>query len=100
MEVYGKILSIVLPVYVFLFLIELYFDKKLNAHVIKGMDSISSMSSGMVNGVKDVLGLSVSIITYSWLYSKIAVTNIPDKWWVFVLAFFALEFQGYVVHSS
>jgi alkylglycerol monooxygenase len=98
MEVYGKILSIILPIYVALFLIELYFERKLNAKVIKGMDSISSMSSGMVNGVKDVLGLSVSIITYSWLYSKIAITQVPDKWWVFALAFFALEFQGYVVH--
>lgn len=98
MEIYGKILSIIIPIYVLLFLIELYFEKKLNAKVIKGIDSISSMSSGLVNGVKDVLGLSVSIITYGWLYSKIALTHVPDVWWVYVLAFFALEFQGYVVH--
>lgn len=98
MEVYGKVLSFIIPVFTTLFLIELYFNWKMKAQVIRNMDTISSISSGLANGVKDVLGLSVSIISYTWLVEKVAIIHIPDSVWVYVIAFMALEFQGYVVH--
>lgn len=98
MEVYGKVLSFIIPVFTTLFLIELYFEWKFKAKVIQSMDSVSSISSGLVNGVKDVLGLSISIITYTWLVDKVAIFHVGESVWVYVMAFMTLEFQGYVVH--
>jgi hypothetical protein len=37
------------------------------------MDAVSSVSSGMVNSLKDVLGLSITLISYDWIASKIAL---------------------------
>ena len=67
METYGKILLIASPLFLALVVLEKvygYFAKK---HPFKQMDMISSLSSGFTNSVKDVLGLSVSILSYQWM---------------------------------
>ena len=62
------------------------------------MDMISSLSSGITNVTKDVLGLSVVIISYAWLVNKIAIIHIKPGVWVYIAAFIALDFAGYWVH--
>jgi hypothetical protein len=37
------------------------------------MDAVSSVTPGMVNSLKDVLGLSITLISYDWIASKIAL---------------------------
>jgi hypothetical protein len=37
------------------------------------MASVSSMSSGMTNAVKDVLGLSITFLSYEWMVSRMAL---------------------------
>jgi hypothetical protein len=32
--------------------------------------TVSSVSSGMVNSLKDVLGLSITLVSYDWIVSK------------------------------
>jgi len=59
---------------------------------------ISSLSSGITNVTKDVLGLSVAIISYGWLTNKVAVTQIDSGWPTYVIAFIALDLAGYWVH--
>jgi hypothetical protein len=34
------------------------------------MDAVSSVSSGITNAVKDVLGLTLTFISYDWMISK------------------------------
>jgi sterol desaturase/sphingolipid hydroxylase (fatty acid hydroxylase superfamily) len=62
------------------------------------MDVISSLSSGMTNSVKDVLGLSVSIMTYPFLLKKFAFFTIENTVLTYVIVFVVLDFKGYWVH--
>jgi hypothetical protein len=52
----------------------------------------------MTNVTKDVLGLSVVIISYGWLMDKVAVVHVPSGWITYAVAFIALDFAGYWVH--
>jgi sterol desaturase/sphingolipid hydroxylase (fatty acid hydroxylase superfamily) len=60
---------------------------------------ISSLTSGVTNVTKDVLGLSIALISYEWLVEHIAVTHIKATWLTYVVAFIVLDFAGYVVHA-
>src|SRR4029077_16604325 len=55
-------------------------------------------SSGITNVTKDVLGLSLVIISYEWLADKIAIIHIKPGIGVYIVAFIALVFAGYWVH--
>ena len=61
-------------------------------------DAVSSLSSGMTNVLKDVLGLSVSIITYEWLVGEIALFTIENTIVVYFIAFMVIDFYGYWTH--
>ncbi|MDZ4703877.1 MAG: sterol desaturase family protein [Saprospiraceae bacterium] len=98
MAAYGTILNIIVPIFFLLYFIEQGFEWYLGKKVIRGLDSISSFSAGVTNVVKDVLGMTISIITYGWLVDKIALTQIEATWAVYVIGFIAVDFQGYWTH--
>ncbi|MCK6694960.1 MAG: sterol desaturase family protein, partial [Thermoanaerobaculia bacterium] len=98
MEAYGAILNLVIPVFFILYFIEKIVAWRRGAHVIRGLDSVSSFSSGITNVVKDVLGLSVGILSYQWLVNKVALVHIEATWLVYAAAFLVVDFQGYWVH--
>lgn len=91
-------MNIAMPIFVILFLVELFFEWRMGKKVIRGLDAVSSFSSGLTNVTKDALGLSVSIITYTWLVNHIAIFHIEATWLVYVIAFVAIDFQGYWTH--
>jgi alkylglycerol monooxygenase len=99
MEAYGKILLIAMPVFLLLVLFEKWYGWRKGKDTVRSMDMISSLSSGVTNVTKDVLGLSVALITYEWMLSKIAITHISATWLTYVIAFIVLDFAGYVVHA-
>ena len=72
MEAYGKILLLAMPAFLALVLLEKGYGLLRGRDTYRNMDMISSLSSGITNVVKDVLGLSVTILAYSWLVSKVA----------------------------
>ncbi len=98
MELYGKILLFAMPTFLFFVLLEKGYGILVGKDTLRNMDMISSLSSGITNVVKDVLGISVSIITYSWLFKHLAVFTIQNTIAVYVIAFIVLDFQGYWVH--
>ena len=98
MEAYGKILLIAMPAFLFLVLFEKWWGWYRGKDTVRNMDMISSLSSGITNVTKDVLGLSVAIISYEWLVNKIALIHIQSTLWVYIIAFIALDFAGYWVH--
>jgi sterol desaturase/sphingolipid hydroxylase (fatty acid hydroxylase superfamily) len=98
LEAYGKILLIAMPVFLFLVLFEKWYGWLKGNDTVRNMDMISSLSSGITNVTKDVLGLSISILTYSWLVNKVAIIHIQSTLWTYVIAFIALDFAGYWVH--
>jgi alkylglycerol monooxygenase len=98
MEQYGKILLIAMPAFLILVLLEKWYGWRKGYDTVKNMDMISSLSSGVTNVTKDVLGLSVAIISYQWLLNHFALTHIKLSWLTYVVAFIVLDFAGYVVH--
>lgn len=99
MEAYGTILNVVMPIFVILFLVEKVVEWRRGAKVIRGLDSVSSFSSGITNVVKDVLGIGISVITYEWLVQRVALTHLAaNSVWAFVIGFIVVDFQGYWVH--
>jgi sterol desaturase/sphingolipid hydroxylase (fatty acid hydroxylase superfamily) len=98
MELYGKLLNIAVPFFIFFFAIEKIVEWKKGLHVIRGLDSVSSFSSGITNVVKDVLGIGVTIITYGWLVNHIAIFHIEATVLTYIIAFLVIDFQGYWVH--
>lgn len=98
MEAYGKILLVAMPAFLFLVLFEKWWGWRKGNDTVRTNDMISSLSSGVTNVTKDVLGLSVAIISYGWLVNKIAIVHIQATWAVYLIAFIALDFAGYWVH--
>lgn len=98
MESYAKILLVAAPVFLLLVLAEKLYGFLKFRDPFRSMDTISSLSSGYTNVLKDVLGLSITILGYEWFYSKVAVFEIKSTFWVYVLAFIALDCAGYWIH--
>jgi sterol desaturase/sphingolipid hydroxylase (fatty acid hydroxylase superfamily) len=65
---------------------------------VRNMDMVSSLSSGITNVTKDVLGLTITILGYGWLVNHIALYHIKSGWLTYVIAFIVLDFAGYWVH--
>lgn len=98
METYGKILLIAMPAFLLLVLFEKFWGMWKGKDTVPVNDMISSLSSGITNVTKDVLGLSIVVISYEWLYSNFALFQIQASWLVYVIAFLALDFAGYWTH--
>jgi sterol desaturase/sphingolipid hydroxylase (fatty acid hydroxylase superfamily) len=98
METYGKILLIAMPAFLALVLFEKWYGWFKGKETVRNMDMISSLSSGVTNVVKDVLGLTLIILTYGWFVKHIALIHIRATWVTYVVAIFAIDFSGYVVH--
>ena len=99
MEAYGKILLIAMPVFLLLVLFEKWYGWRRGMETVRSMDMISSLSSGVTNVVKDVLGLSIALISYGWLVNNLAITSIKATWLTYLIAFIVLDFAGYAVHA-
>jgi sterol desaturase/sphingolipid hydroxylase (fatty acid hydroxylase superfamily) len=98
METYGKILIIAMPLFLLLVLFEKWYGWRKGFDTVRTLDMISSLSSGVTNSTKDVLGLSVAIISYGWLVEHLTIYQVQSSWLLYVIAFLALDFSGYWVH--
>ena len=98
METYGKILLIAMPAFLLLVLGETLYGAWKGKQTVRNLDMISSLSSGVTNVTKDVLGLSIAIISYGWLVDKLAIVHVQNNILVYIIAFMALDFAGYWVH--
>jgi alkylglycerol monooxygenase len=98
METYGKILVIATPIFLLLVLSEKLYGWIVRRDSFNSMDTISSMSSGCTNSIKDVLQLSISIISYEWMYQNLAVYKVESSILVGTIAFVSLDLSGYWVH--
>ena len=62
------------------------------------MDSLASLSSGMTNILKDVLGLAVILISYPFILEKLAFREINSSIGTYIIAFVCIDFASYLVH--
>ena len=98
MEQYGKILIIAMPIFLLLIIIEKVYGRYKGEDTVPMMDGISSISSGITNAVKDVLGLSLTFISYEWLYDKMAIFHLQANTLSYIVAFVVIDFYGYWTH--
>jgi sterol desaturase/sphingolipid hydroxylase (fatty acid hydroxylase superfamily) len=98
MAAYGKILLFAMPAFLLLVLFEKWWGWRNGHDTVRSNDMISSLSSGITNATKDVLGLGFAIITYPWLLSKVSIVHVDSGWLTYAIAFMALDFAGYWVH--
>lgn len=98
MEEYGKILIIAMPIFLTLIIIEKIYGIYVKNDTAPLIDSVSSISSGITNSVKDVLGLSITFLSYEWLVSKIALQHLEVNVFSYFIAFFVIDFYGYWSH--
>ena len=98
METYGKILIFAMPAFLLLVIFEKWYGWRKGFDTVRTLDMVSSLSSGVTNSTKDVLGLSVAIISYGWLVEHLTIYKVQSSWVLYVIAFLALDFAGYWVH--
>ncbi|HMP91612.1 MAG TPA: sterol desaturase family protein [Phnomibacter sp.] len=98
METYGRILLIAMPIFLVLVLFEKWYGWRRGFDTVRTMDMISSLTSGITNVTKDVLKLSIGILTYGFLVKHLAIFEIKATWLTYVIAFLVIDFQGYWVH--
>ena len=98
MEQYGKILTIAMPIFFALAILEALYGRVRGQQTTRNMDMIASMSSGLTMVVKDVLHISITLLSYGWLLRNLAMYQIQGSILTFVVTFIVLDFQGYWTH--
>lgn len=98
MEAYIKILNIAIPIFVLLIGIEWVIAVFLHKKVVRSVDVVSSLSSGLTNTIKDVLGLTMIIVSYDWLVGYIALMSMPVGVLTFAVVFILKDFAQYWSH--
>jgi sterol desaturase/sphingolipid hydroxylase (fatty acid hydroxylase superfamily) len=98
MKEYAAVLVIAMPLFLALILIEKIYGYYKGEDSAPIMDSVSSISSGMINSLKDVLGLSVTLISYEWMVTTIAVLHLNATPLAYLVGFITIDFYGYWTH--
>jgi len=98
METYANALLYAIPFFILLLVIEISYGHFVKKQTYKVLDTVSSISSGLTNIVKDSLGLALVVVSYPFLYEHLAVTTIKATWLVWLLAFITIDFAGYWNH--
>ncbi len=98
METYGKILLIAMPAFLALVMLEKWWGIRKGNDTGRQIDMISSLASGVTNATKDVLGLSVAILSYGWMLEHLAIIHVKATVLTYIIAFVALDLAGYITH--
>lgn len=98
MELYAQVLSYAIPFFIVLILIEAIVGYFMGKKVIRSFDTISSISSGLTNVIKDILGLVVIIVSYGFMVDHFALFHFENTILLYILAFIGIDFAGYWGH--
>lgn len=98
MQTYANALLIAMPAFLTLVLAESIYGAARGRQTLNHLDTISSLSSGVTNVIKDSLGLVLVIVSYPFLLRYLAVTEIKATWLLYAVAFLAVDFAGYWSH--
>ncbi|WP_297796132.1 sterol desaturase family protein [uncultured Eudoraea sp.] len=98
MESYATALLYAIPFFILLLGIEILYGYFAKNQKHKVLDTVSSISSGLTNILKDSLGLGIIIVSYPFLLEHFAITEIKTNWLVWVVAFIFIDFAGYWNH--
>ncbi|MBT8185087.1 MAG: sterol desaturase family protein [Eudoraea sp.] len=98
METYATALLYAIPFFTLLLGIEILYGYFIKDQKHKVLDTVSSLSSGFTNIIKDSLGLGFILVSYPYLLEHLALTEIKANWLVWLAAFLVMDFAGYWNH--
>ncbi|MEK9788159.1 MAG: sterol desaturase family protein, partial [Flavobacteriaceae bacterium] len=98
MEAYAAVLLWAIPGFFVLVLIEIAYGHFTGKQTYSFMDTLASLSSGMTNVIKDVLGLALVLISYPFLLKHLRFIELESTVWIYVWAFIAIDFASYWIH--
>ncbi|MBC2839089.1 sterol desaturase family protein [Robiginitalea sp. SC105] len=98
MEAYASALLYAIPFFLLLMAVEIAYGAWTRKQHYRVMDTVSSISSGLTNVVKDSLGLVFVLISYPYLLEHLALFQVEAGWAVWLIAFLAIDFAGYWNH--
>ena len=98
MDTYASILLWAIPIFMIMMAVEILYGHYKKYQTYTFMDTISSLSSGMTNILKDSLGLVLVIISYPYIMEKISIMEIEASYLLYVVAFVCIDFASYWNH--
>ena len=98
MDAYANALLYAIPGFMVLMLIEIAYGRYVKNQKYRLFDTLSSLSSGVTNVLKDSLGLALVLVSYPFLASRLAVVEVSNSWLTWVIAFVVIDFAGYWNH--
>jgi len=98
MDTYAAVLLWAIPAFFVLVLIEISYGHFTKKQTYTFMDTLSSLSSGMTNVIKDALGLAVILISYPFVLKYLAIFQLESSVFVYITAFICIDFASYWVH--
>jgi alkylglycerol monooxygenase len=98
MNTYASILLWVVPGFMVLMTVEALYGHFTNKQTYSFMDTLSSLSSGITNVLKDSLGLVLVILSYPYILDTIAVFDLESSVMLYVVAFICIDFASYWNH--
>lgn len=98
METYANVLLIALPSFMVLILIEILYGLWRKNLTYNLMDTISSLSAGTTNMIKDLLGIGFIIISYPYILDTIALIQLEESIGLYLIALVCMDFASYWNH--
>ncbi len=98
METYANVLLIALPSFMVLILIEIFYGLWRKNLTYNLMDTISSLSAGTTNMIKDLLGIGFIIISYPYILDTIALIQLEESVLLYLIALVCMDFASYWNH--
>ena len=98
MNAYANALLYAIPAFVVLVLIEIAYGHVVKNQKYRFFDTLSSLSSGVTNVLKDSLGLALVLVSYPFLEERLSIMSVSSGWLTWTVAFIAIDFAGYWNH--
>lgn len=98
MNTYAQVLTYAIPGFVLLIVIEYVASLVAGKNIGNSLDTISSLSSGMTNTLKDLLKIAVVIVSYEWMWKSLALLDIKSDLATYAICFVLVDFASYWSH--
>tara|TARA_B110000046_G_scaffold44454_1_gene49447 strand:+ start:1385 stop:2638 length:1254 start_codon:yes stop_codon:yes gene_type:complete len=98
MDTYAAVLLWAIPGFFVLILVEIFYGHFVKNQTYTFMDTLSSLSSGMTNIIKDALGLALILISYPFVLKNLALIELESTTALYIIAFICIDFASYWIH--
>lgn len=89
-----------IPIYFGSILLELIYEWVTGKWTYRLADSLSNISTGIVQQMLELFGKLITIGIYAWVFEHWAFFALPDAWWSFILMFVGVDFFYYWFHRK